>query len=479
MNYEVVIGLEVHVQLNTESKIFCSCSTTFGKSANENTCPICLGFPGVLPVFNKKVAELAINLGLATGCSIEKKSVFERKNYFYPDLPKGYQITQYELPLCLNGFIEIGTNGSTKKIGITRIHLEEDAGKSIHGENLDNPDYSYIDLNRTGTPLCEIVSEPDLRSADEAKEYLSNLKQIIEYLEVSDCNMEEGSLRCDANISIRKPGETKLGTKAELKNMNSFNNIKKAIDYEVERQIKLVESGEKVIQETRLWDANEGKSKSMRSKEEANDYRYFPDPDLPPLIVEDSWVEELRKELPELPAAKKERFIQQYEIPEYDAGVLTSSKQLSVYFEQMMKNFDDGKIASNWVMTELLRALKEDERNVSESPISPEDFVSLLQLIKSDKISGKIAKTVFEEAYKTGKKPEKIVEEKGLVQVSDSGELEAMIDEVIVNNPEEVEGYRNGKQKLFGFLVGQCMKLSRGKGNPKVINEILKKKLEN
>jgi len=477
MKYEAVIGLEVHAQLNTESKIFCSCSTQFGNKPNENTCPICLGFPGVLPVFNKKVADLAILLGLATDCSIVERSVFERKNYFYPDLPKGYQITQFALPICAEGKVTINVDGENKDIRLNRIHLEEDAGKSIHGENLDDPNYSYVDLNRTGTPLVEIVTEPDLSSADEAKAYLEKLKLIIEYLGVSDCNMEEGSFRCDANVSIRIKGDTELGTKSELKNMNSFSNLKKAVDYEIARQIKLVESGDRVVQETRLWDATEGKSRPMRSKEESNDYRYFPEPDLPPIFVDNDWVEKIRKTLPELPEAKKERFIADYGLPDYDAGLLTSSIPLADYFETAMKGFDDGKMLSNWVMTELLGALKADNREITDCPVAPESLVGLVKMIKSGKISGKIAKEVFEEVYKTGKAPEKIVEEKGLVQISDSGELEKIIDDIIAANPTEVEGLRAGKTKLMGFFVGQCMKATKGKGNPQLINKLLKEKL--
>ncbi len=477
MEYETVIGLEVHAQLKTKTKIFCSCPTSFGSDANSNVCPVCLGYPGTLPVLNRDVVNKAILLGLATNCRIAPTSVFARKNYFYPDLPKGYQISQFELPLCEHGALEITVNGQRKKIGITRIHLEEDAGKSIHGENLDNPDYSYVDLNRTGTPLAEIVSEPEISSSEEAKEYLNNLKLILEYLDICDCNLEEGSMRCDANISVRPRGQKELGTKAELKNMNSFNNLKKAVDYEVSRQIRLLESGGRVIQETRLWDAAEGKSRPMRSKEEANDYRYFPEPDLPPLHVSDEWVEKMRVQLPELPQQKRDRFVSQYAIPEYDAAVLSATVPLADYFEEVMKNFPDGKAASNWIMTELLGALKKDNHDISTSPVSALHIAQLLQLVKEGTISGKIAKTVFEEMYASGRAPKRIVEEKGLIQISDTAELEAMIDEVFKANAKEYDDYKAGKTKLFGFFVGQCMKATKGKGNPGLINQLLKKKL--
>ncbi len=475
--YETVIGLEVHAQLKTNAKIFCSCSTRFGSDANSNVCPICLGYPGALPVLNKDVVDKAILLGLATNCSIAPTSVFARKNYFYPDLPKGYQISQFDLPLCEHGSLEVSVKGKKTTIGITRIHLEEDAGKSIHGENLDNPEYSYVDLNRTGTPLAEIVSEPDIRSSDEAREYLNNLKLILEYLGICDCNLEEGSMRCDANISVRPMGQKELGTKAELKNMNSFNNLKKAVDYEVARQIRVIEGGGRVVQETRLWDAAEGKSRSMRSKEEANDYRYFPEPDLPPLHVDEAWVEKMRAQLPELPQQKQKRFADEYHIPEYDAAVLTATVELANYFEEVMTHFKDGKAASNWIMTELLGALKKENGDITTSPVSALHIAQLLTLVKEGTISGKIAKTVFEEMYATGEAPQVIVDKKGLVQISDSSELEKIIDTVFSDNPNELEQYRAGKTKLFGFFVGQCMKATRGKGNPGLINQLLKTKL--
>ncbi|HCK69630.1 MAG TPA: Asp-tRNA(Asn)/Glu-tRNA(Gln) amidotransferase GatCAB subunit B [Nitrospina sp.] len=477
MKYETVIGLEVHVQIKTKTKIFCSCSTEFGSPPNENTCPICLGMPGVLPVLNKRFLESSMRACLATHCTIEPMNRFARKNYFYPDLPKGYQISQFELPLGTNGYININVDGTKKRIGLTRIHMEEDAGKLIHGENSGRPGKSYVDFNRTGVPLCEVVSEPDMRSAEEARAYLNELKSILEYTGVSDCNMEEGSLRCDANVSIRPVGQKEFGTRAELKNLNSFKFIQKAIEYEVDRQTKLLDQGDTVKQETRLYDADRNETFPMRSKEEAHDYRYFPDPDLVPIMIDEAWVEELRKTIPELPEQKRERFVKSYKIPEYDAGVLTSSKPLADYFEQCTALFPQPKTISNWMMGDLLRELKKDGRNIVDCPVSPSALVDLLKLIESGTISGNIAKGIFEEMYQTQKSAGSIVEEKGLKQITDSSAIEKIVAEVLQANPSQVEEFKGGKEKVLGFLVGQVMKASKGKANPAMVNKLLKKKM--
>ena len=477
MKYETVIGLEVHVQIKTKTKIFCSCSTEFGSPPNENTCPICLGMPGVLPVLNKRFLESSMRACLATHCTIEPMNRFARKNYFYPDLPKGYQISQFELPLGTNGYININVDGTKKRIGLTRIHMEEDAGKLIHGENSGRPGKSYVDFNRTGVPLCEVVSEPDMRSAEEARAYLNELKSILEYTGVSDCNMEEGSLRCDANVSIRPVGQKEFGTRAELKNLNSFKFIQKAIEYEVDRQTKLLDQGDTVKQETRLYDADRNETFPMRSKEEAHDYRYFPDPDLVPIMIDEAWVEELRKTIPELPEQKRERFVKSYKIPEYDAGVLTSSKPLADYFEQCTALFPQPKTISNWMMGDLLRELKKDGRNIVDCPVSPSALVDLLKLIESGTISGNIAKGIFEEMYQTQKSAGSIVDEKGLKQITDSSAIEKIVAEVIQANPGQVEEFKGGKEKVLGFLVGQVMKASKGKANPAMVNKLLKKKM--
>jgi aspartyl-tRNA(Asn)/glutamyl-tRNA(Gln) amidotransferase subunit B len=402
---------------------------------------------------------------------------FARKNYFYPDLPKGYQISQFELPLGTKGFININVDGTRKRIGLTRIHMEEDAGKLIHGENLGSPGKSYVDFNRTGVPLCEVVSEPDLRSPEEARAYLTELKAILEYTEVSDCNMEEGSLRCDANVSIRPVGQKEFGTRTELKNLNSFKFVQKAIEYEVERQTRILDQGETVKQETRLYDSDRGETFSMRSKEEAHDYRYFPDPDLVPIVIDEAWIEEIRKTIPELPEQKRERFVSSYGIPEYDAGVLTSSKPLADYFEQCATQFPQPKIISNWIMGDLLRELKKDSRGIEECPVSPSALVALLKLIDSGTISGNIAKGVFEEMYQTQKPADRIVEEKGLKQITDSSAIEKIVDEVIQANPSQVEEFKGGKDKVLGFLVGQIMKASKGKANPGMVNKLLKERI--
>ena len=477
MKYETVIGLEVHVQIKTKTKIFCSCSTEFGSRPNENTCPICLGMPGVLPVLNKRFLESSMRACLATHCTIEPMNRFARKNYFYPDLPKGYQISQFELPLGTNGYININVDGTKKRIGLTRIHMEEDAGKLIHGEKLGSPGKSYVDFNRTGVPLCEVVSEPDLRSSEEARAYLIELKSILEYTGVSDCNMEEGSLRCDANVSIRPVGQKEFGTRTELKNLNSFKFIQKAIEYEVDRQTKILDQGDTVKQETRLYDSDRGETFPMRSKEEAHDYRYFPDPDLVPIMIDETWVEKLRQTIPELPEQKRERFVKSYGIPEYDTGVLTSSAPLADYFEKCTALFPHPKTISNWMMGDLLRELKKDGRNIVDCPVSPSALVDLLKLIESGTISGNIAKGIFEEMYQTQKSAGSIVEEKGLKQITDSSAIEKIVAEVLQANPGQVEEFKGGKEKVLGFLVGQVMKASKGKANPAMVNKLLKKKM--
>jgi len=430
--------------------------------------------PGVLPVLNRKVVEYTVKMALATHCDIASFCVFARKNYFYPDLPKGYQISQYELPIAKNGYITIQVDGQTKRIGIVRIHMEEDAGKLIHD---DHRPISYVDFNRTGVPLIEIVSEPDIRSPHEASAYLKKLRDILRYLEICDGDMEKGSFRCDANISLRRGGSSIFGTKAELKNMNSFKHVQRALEYEIKRQTDILQDGGEIIQETRLWDVHQGITVSMRCKEEAHDYRYFPDPDLVPIAVDPEWIGNIKNTLPELPDAKGERFITEYGIPEYDAGVVTSSKSLANYFEAAVQEFPQPKVVSNWIMAELMRELKKDERDIEECPVTPTHLANMLKMIEDGTISGKIAKTVFEEMYRTGKDAEAIVKEKGLIQVTDEGIIQRYIEDVINENPEQVEAYKHGKEKLFGFFIGKVMKKSKGKANPKLVNEILKKRL--
>ncbi|HWR88849.1 MAG TPA: Asp-tRNA(Asn)/Glu-tRNA(Gln) amidotransferase subunit GatB, partial [Dissulfurispiraceae bacterium] len=437
--YEAVIGLEVHAQMLTETKIFCGCPTTFGAEPNTQTCPVCIGMPGVLPVLNRKALEAAIRTGLATNCRIASYSRFARKNYFYPDLPKGYQISQYELPICEGGSIEITIDGAVRKIGITRIHMEEDAGKNIHEAG---GSFSYVDLNRAGVPLMEIVSEPDLRSPAEAAAYMKKLRTILRYLGVCDGNMEQGSLRCDANVSVRPKGQSELGTRTEIKNINSFRFVEKAIEYEIRRQIKVLGDGGAIVQETRLWDASLELTQSMRSKEEAHDYRYFPEPDLVPIVVSMEWTGALRDALPELPDAKKDRFLSRYGLPDHDADLLTSEMALADWYEAAVGAGGQPKAVSNWIMGELMRYLNEEGRTIEECPVSPAQLASMIGLIDNGTISGKIAKTVFEEMYKTGKDPAIIVREKGLVQISDEGALESVIDEVLLKNPNEVGRYR-------------------------------------
>ena len=478
MKYETIIGLEVHAQLLTDSKIFCGCSTRFGEGPNSNTCPVCLGMPGVLPVLNKKVVELTIKAALAANCQIVRYSQFARKNYFYPDLPKGYQISQYELPIARGGYIELEMDHgqSRKKIGLNRIHMEEDAGKLLHELDGVPADHSYVDFNRTGVPLIEIVSEPHINTPEEAGEYLRILRSMLQYLEVCDGNMEQGSFRCDANISLRPEGALVLGTKVEIKNMNSFRNVMRALEYEIGRQSSLLESGEKILQETRLWDVNQGITESMRSKEEAHDYRYFPDPDLLPLVIEDTWVDEIRSTLPELPREKKERFMKEYALPEYDAAILTATRHLADYFEECVSLGPQPKTVSNWIMGDILRHVP-DTRDIAQFPVTPSHLAEMLLMVDKGTISGKIAKTVFEDMVASGRMPQEIVAEKGLVQVSDEGALEKAIQEVLNANADQVEQYRQGKEKVFGFLVGQVMKTTKGKANPQVVNELLKKML--
>jgi aspartyl-tRNA(Asn)/glutamyl-tRNA(Gln) amidotransferase subunit B len=475
MEFESVIGLEVHAQLKTETKIFCRCSTKFGAPPNTHTCPVCLGMPGVLPVLNKKVVEYTLRMAMATHCEILHESRFARKNYFYPDLPKGYQISQYELPIAQHGFIDIEVNGNTHRIGITRIHMEEDAGKL--GHDPDRP-ISMIDFNRTGIPLIEIVSEPDIRSPEAAGAYLRQLRSIVRYLGICDGNLEEGSFRCDANVSIRPEGEKTFGTRTELKNLNSFRHVEKALQFEINRQREIILDGGEVTQETRLWDPDKNVTTAMRSKEEAHDYRYFPDPDLLPLVVDNDWIEAVRKSLPELPDEKKKRFIAQYGLPAYDAGILTSDRDLAQYFEKCLESFNQPKSVSNWIMGSLLGLLNAEGKSIEQSPISAPDLARLLRLINDGTISGKIAKSVFDEMARSGKPPRQIIEEKGLVQISDSNAIEEIISKVLSGNPAEVEAFRNGKTKLMGFFVGQVMKETRGKANPAMVNEILKKMLD-
>ncbi len=479
MTYESVIGLEVHAQLLTESKIFCGCSTRFGASPNHQTCPVCLGLPGVLPVLNRKVVDFALRTALATHCTIAPLSRWARKNYFYPDLPKGYQISMYESPIAEHGYVEITDHGQARKIRLTRIHMEEDAGKSLHDAEAGA---SLVDLNRTGVPLLEIVSEPDIRSATEAGKYLRSLRTLLQYIEVCDGNMEEGSLRCDANVSIRPPGQAEFGTRAEIKNLNSFRAVEKALEYEIQRQTEVVDAGGRVGQETRLWDADRGITRSLRSKEFAHDYRYFPDPDLLPLIVDRVWVERAQADLPELPAARRARFMSDYGLPTYDAEVLTARKDVADYFEASLRASPAApKAVSNWVMDGVLRFIKEEKLDTALTietwPCPPEHLGALIGLIQDHTISTTIAKTVYEDMRQTGRPPEEIIEAKGLRQVSDTDTLQAAIAEVLTSNPDKVAAYRGGKEKLLGFFVGQVMRATQGKANPQRINLLLRHQL--
>ncbi len=473
MEFEPVIGLEVHAQLSTESKIFSPTSTEFGGTPNSQVSPICLGMPGVLPVLNKRALEYAVRAAIALNCELHTTSRFARKNYFYPDLPKGYQISQYEEPFSSGGWLDINVNGKSKRVRITRIHMEEDAGKLIHDQS---GRVSYVDLNRAGVPLIEIVSEPDIESPEEAVEYMKKMRSIVRYIGVCDGNMDEGSLRCDANVSVRPKGSKELGTKAEIKNVNSFKFVQKAIEYEIRRQIQTLESGGEIVQETRLFDANKGVTFSMRSKEEAHDYRYFPDPDLLPVVIEQSMIEEIKATLPELPEQRHERFMNEYKLPEYDAGVLTESKEIADYFEDALKDGADPKTVSNWIMTEVLRELKEEEE-IDSFAISPAMLSELIGLIDKGTISGKQAKDIFAEMVSSGASAKEIVEKKGIKQISDQSEIEAIVKDVLSKHPDEIARIKSGEDKLMGFLVGQVMKATQGKANPKVVNEILRKSL--
>lgn len=476
--WEPVIGLEVHAQLLTDSKLFCGCSARFGAAPNAHTCPVCMGLPGVLPVLNEKALEFSLRTGIATGCEIPAVARWARKNYFYPDLPKGYQVSMFDQPLAVHGGVDIETPAGPKRVRLTRIHMEEDAGKSIHDAHAD---HSLVDLNRTGVPLMEIVSEPDLSSPQEAGAYLRALRSILQYLEVCDGNMEEGSFRCDANVSIRRAGTSELGTRTETKNMNSFRSVERAIDFEIRRQIELLEDGGRVVQETRNWDADRSRSTPMRSKEEAHDYRYFPEPDLLPLETSAERVAEIRATLPELPAERRARFCEKYGLPEYDAEVLTARRDLADYFETAVAAHDNAKSISNWVMGDVLRLVREgrldDALVIRDWPVSPEHLAELVKLIDDGTISGKIAKTVFEDMHESREAPTVIVERKGLRQVTDEGAITAAVDDVLAKNPDKVEEYRGGKDKLIGFFVGQVMKATGGKANPKAVNEILRTRL--
>ena len=473
--WEAVIGLEVHVQLATKSKIFSGASTLFGSAPNTQACNVDLGMPGVLPVLNGEVLKMAVKFGLAINASINSPTQFARKNYFYPDLPKGYQISQLDNPIVEAGFLEINLSEGKKKIGITRAHLEEDAGKSLHE---DFEDHTGIDLNRAGTPLLEIVSEPDLNSAEEAIVYLKKIHSIIRYLEISDGNMAEGSMRCDANVSVRKKGSKELGTRTETKNVNSFKFVERAIQYEIKRQINVLKAGKRVVQETRLYDSKTGETRPMRSKEFANDYRYFPEPDLLPVLIDDKFINSIKDQMPELPESKIKRFIEDYQLTEYDANVLTVDLNLANFFEEVSSKTKNPKLAANWVMGELSAFLNKENLTIEETKVNSKQLVSLLNGIEDSTISGKIAKDVFEEMWNTGTSPEKIIENKGLKQVTDATQIGQIVDEALDQNPTQLEQYKAGKDKLFGFFVGQIMKISKGKANPKQVNKILKEKLE-
>ena len=479
MDYEVVIGCEVHVELKTKTKIFCNCPTDFGGEPNTHVCPVCLGLPGTLPVLNKKVLEYAIKAGLATNCKIAHFSKFDRKNYFYPDLTKAYQISQWDLPICEGGYIDIETSKGPKRIGITRIHMEEDAGKLVHqGASITSSTSSLIDYNRAGVPLIEIVSEPDMRGAEDVLGYLTNLKAIIEYTGVSDARMEQGSMRCDVNLSLRPVGQKEFGTRAEIKNLNSFRAVERVIQYEIERQTDILEDGGKVVQETRTWDDAKGITLSLRSKEDSDEYRYFPEPDLTPIVVTDEYIESLRASLPEMPQVKRQRMIEEDGLPAYDAGVITASKALAEFYDGVHAHYEDAKKISNWIMGEMMAKLNSEGIDPTEIKIKPEQLAALLKLQDSGDINGKIAKKVFAEMFDTGKDPEAIVKEQGLVQISDEGALMEIVNATVEANPKSVEDYKAGKKKAMGFLVGQIMKQTKGQANPGVINKLLTEKLE-
>ena len=479
MKYEAVIGLEIHCELKTKTKIFCGCATGFGADENTHVCPVCLGLPGVLPTVNKRVVEFAIKAGLATNCEINQSSKFDRKNYYYPDLPKNWQTSQYDLPICKNGWVDIEGDGEKRRIRLTRIHMEEDAGKLVHsGTTIKDSATSDVDYNRTGVPLLEIVSEPDLRSAEEARAYMEKIKAIMEYIDVSNCRMEEGNLRADVNVSLRPVGTQELGTRTEMKNINSFKSLVDAIDYEIERQTEVLEDGGHVVQETRTWDPARGITLSMRSKENAHDYRYMPEPDLPPIITSDETIEKYRRELPELPDARRARLTADYGLSDYDAGIITSSRAMAEYFDAVVATGADAKLAANWMMGDLAKKLNEESLDIAKSPVDAQRLGEMIQLIMKNTISGKIAKKVFAEMWTNPDAPEKIVKDKGLVQITDASAIEGVVDEVIANNPKAVEEYKGGKKKAIGALVGQVMKATKGKANPQMVNQLLAKKLQ-
>ena len=479
MKYEPVIGLEIHSELKTATKIFCGCATTFGAEQNTHVCPVCLGLPGVLPTVNKKVVEFAIKAGLATNCKINKYSKFDRKNYYYPDLPKNWQTSQYDLPIAYEGHVDIDVDGERKTVRLTRIHMEEDAGKLVHsGTTIKDSATSNVDYNRTGVPLIEIVSEPDMHSAAEARAYMEKIKSILEYIDVSNCRREEGNLRADINVSLRPVGSEKLGTRTEMKNINSFKALEDAINYEIERQAEVLDDGGKIIQETRTWNPEKGITQSMRSKEDAHDYRYMPEPDLPPIVTTDEEIEAFRKSLPELPDARRERLTKDFGLSDYDAGIITSSRAMAEYFDEVVASGADAKLAANWIMSDLSKNLNAENLTIENSPVEAKRLGEMILLIEKGTISGKIAKTVFVEMWKSKDSAEKIVKDKGLVQITDTGAIEKVIDEVIEKNPKAVEEYRGGKKKAVGALVGQVMKLTKGKANPQMVNQLLTKKLD-
>ena len=478
MKYEAVIGLEIHCELKTKTKIFCGCATGFGAEQNTHVCPVCLGLPGVLPTVNKRVVEFGIKAGLATNCTINKYSKFDRKNYYYPDLPKNWQTSQYDLPIAEHGWVDIDVDGEKKRIRLTRIHMEEDAGKLVHsGTTIKDSATSNVDYNRTGVPLLEIVSEPDLRSAEEARAYMEKIKAIMEYIDVSNCRMEEGNLRADINVSLRPAGTKELGTRTEMKNINSFKNLEDAINYEIERQEEVLEDGGHVIQETRTFDPARGITLSMRSKENAHDYRYMPEPDLPPIVTSEETIEKYRSELPELPDARRARLEKEYGLSDYDAGIITSSRAMAEYFDAVVATGADPKLAANWIMGDLAKNLNEDGIDITKSPVSAERLGKMIGLIMKDTISGKIAKKVFKEMWTNEDDPEKIVKDKGLVQITDTGAIEVAVDAAIAANPKAVAEYKGGKKKAIGALVGQVMKATRGKANPQMVNKMLAEKL--
>ena len=475
MKYESVIGLEVHAELSTATKIYCSCANKFGQDVNTNTCPVCTGMPGTLPVLNKQVVEYAIKAGLALNCDITPYGKQDRKNYFYPDLPKAYQISQFDLPLCTNGYVDINVDGKVKRIGITRIHIEEDAGKLVHDAYTDS---SLVDYNRCGVPLIEIVSEPDIRSAKEARVYLETLKSILSYIGVSDCKMEEGSLRCDINVSLRPEGQSEFGTRTEMKNVSTFSGGERAIEYEIGRQTEILENGGTIDQETRRWDDALGQNVLLRSKEEAHDYRYFPEPDLMPIEVSSEWVEKVRAELPELPAVKKERYMRELELSDYEASIITDNKEMAAFYEDCLAKGGNPKTVCNWVLGDISKVLNESEKAFSDIPFEPSQLVELLDLIDKNTISNSAGKKVLDEMFKTGEAPSKLVDKLGLAQISDTGALEALVDEIIAANPQSIEDYKAGRDRALGFLMGQCMKASKGKGNPQILNKMIKEKLD-